>query len=207
MNYTTLVSNIQSFMEDDGTEFVAAIPTIITQAEEIIFQRLPNLPCFRSLSTGNLVQGTVDYTVANARMIRQVSITIANVNSYLDHRIDSYLRDYWPNSTTQGTPEMYSTKNATTSGTIITLAPTPDAAIAYQVDFIAPETGLSSGNANSWIGDNAENLLLSACLYESSSFLKAPETLNLYKAQFDEAVQLFQQEMARVYTAEYNGGI
>ena len=57
------------------------------------------------------------------------------------------------------------------------------------------------------IGDNADNLLLSACLYESSSFLKAPETLNLYKAQFDEAVQLFQQEMARVYTAEYNGGI
>ena len=207
MNYVTLVSNIQSFMEDDGTEFVAAIPTIITQAEEIIFQRLPNLPCFRSLSTGNLVQGTVDYTVANARMIRQVSITIANVNSYLDHRIDSYLKDYWPNSTTQGTPEMYSTKNSTTSGTIITLAPTPDAAIAYQVDFIAPETGLSSGNANSWIGDNADNLLLSACLYESSSFLKSPETLNLYKAQFDEAVQLFQQEMARVYTAEYNGGI
>jgi len=207
MNYVTLVSNIQSFMEDDGTEFVAAIPTIITQAEEIIFQRLPNLPCFRFLSTGNLVQGTVDYTIANARMIRQVSITIANVNSYLDHRVDSYLRDYWPNSTTQATPEMYSTKNATTSGTIITLAPTPDAAIAYQVDFIAPETGLSSGNANSWIGDNADNLLLSACLYESSSFLKSPETLNLYKAQFDEAVQLFQQEMARVYTAEYNGGI
>ena len=184
MNFVTLVSDIQSFMEDDGTEFVAAIPTIITQAEEIIFQRLPNL-----------------------RMIRQVSITISNVQSYLDHRVDSYLRDYWPNSTLQGTPEMYSTKNATTSGTIITLAPTPDAVISHQVDFIAPETGLSSGNANSWIGDNAENLLLSACLYESSAFLKAPETLNLYKAQFDEAVQLFQQQMARDYTAEYNGGI
>jgi hypothetical protein len=207
MNYTTLVSNIQSFMEDDSTEFVAAIPTIITQAEEIIFQRLPNLPCFRSLSTGNLVQGTVDYTIPNARMIRQVSITISNVESYLDHRVDSYLKDYWPNSTTQGTPRIYSTKNSTTSGTIITLAPTPDAAIAYQVDFIAPETGLSSGNANSWIGDHADNLLLSACLYESSAFLKAPETLNLYKAQFDESVQLFQQEMARDYTAEYNGGI
>jgi len=207
MNYVTLVSNIQSFMEDDSTEFVAAIPTIITQAEEIIFQRLPNLPCFRSLSTGNLVQGTVDYTIANARMIRQVSITVSDIVSYLDHRVDSYLRDYWPNSSTQGTPTMYSTKNATTSGIIITLAPTPISALAFQVDFIAPETGLSSGNANSWIGDNADNLLLSACLYESSSFLKSPETLNLYKAQFDESAQLFQQEMARDYTAEYNGGI
>ena len=207
MNYTTLVSNIQSFMEDDGTEFVAAIPTIITQAEEIIFQRLPNLPCFRQITTGTLSQGTADYTVANARMIRQVSVTSASVVSYLDHRVDSYLRDYWPNATTQGTPRMYSTKNAGTSGTVITIAPTPSSALSYQVDFVAPETGLSSSNANSWIGDHADNLLLSACLYESSAFLKAAETLNSYKAQFDEAVQLFQQEMARVYTAEYNGGI
>ena len=207
MNYTTLVSNIQSFMEDDSTEFVAAIPTIITQAEEIIFQRLPNLPCYRSITTGTLSTGTFEYTVANARMIRQVSITNSSVITYLDHRIDSYLRDYWPNTSTQGTPRIYSTKNATTSGTIITLAPTPSSNLAYQVDFVAPETGLSSGNANSWIGDHADNLLLSACLYESSAFLKAPETLNLYKAQFDESVQLFQQEMARDYTAEYNGGI
>jgi hypothetical protein len=29
----------------------------------------------------------------------------------------------------------------------------------------------------------------------------------LYKAQFDEAIALFQQEMGRNYTAEYNAGI
>lgn len=110
MNYTTLVSNIQSFMEDDSTEFVAAIPTIITQAEEIIFQRLPNLPCYRSITSGTLSSGTFEYTVANARMIRQVSITNSSVITYLDHRIDSYLRDYWPNTSTQGTPRIYSTK-------------------------------------------------------------------------------------------------
>ena len=50
-------------------------------------------------------------------------------------------------------------------------------------------------------------LRLAATLYESSAFLKAEETLSLYKAQFDEAVALFQQEMGRNYTAEYNGGI
>ena len=102
---------------------------------------------------------------------------------------------------------MYSTKNATTSGIVITLAPTPSATLAYQVDFSAPETGLSTTNANSWIGDNAENVLLAASLYETSSFLKAPETVSLYKAQFDEAIALFQQEMGRNYTAEYNAGI
>jgi hypothetical protein len=207
MNYTTLVANIQNFLEDDSTELQASIDEIINQAEDMVFQRLPNLPCFRNTTTANLVVGTTDYVVASARMIRQVSVISSNVSSYLDHRVDSYLRDYWPNLTTQGTPKFYSTKSANTAGTTIRIAPTPDTADSYQVDFIAPEAGLSSSNANTWVGDNAENVLLSACLYEASAFLKAGETLALYKTQFDEAVQLFVQEMQRDYAAEYNGGL
>jgi hypothetical protein len=207
MNYTTLVANIQNFLEDDSTELQASIDQIIAQAEDIIFQRLPNLPCFRNTTTAKLVVGTTDYVVASARMIRQVSVISSNVSSYLDHRVDSYLRDYWPNLTTQGTPKFYSTKSANTAGTTIRIAPTPDTADSYQVDFIAPEAGLSSSNANTWVGDNAENVLLSACLYEASAFLKAGETLTLYKTQFDEALQLFVQEMQRDYAAEYNGGL
>ena len=207
MNYSTLVTNIKNYVEDDSTELSASIDEIIGQAEEMIFQRLPSLPCFRNISTGTLVVGTADYTVANARMIRQVSVTSSSNVIYLDHRVDSYLRDYWPNATTQGTPKFYSTKSANTSGTTITIAPTPNAADGYQVDFIAPEVGLSSTNSNTWVGDNAENVLLSACLYEASAFLKAGETLALYKTQFDEAVQLFVQEMQRDYAAEYNGGL
>jgi hypothetical protein len=207
MNYTQLVANIQNFMEDDSTELSNSIDQIIAQAEEMIFQRLPSLPCYRQSSPLATVDGQADYTIPNARMIRQIDILSASGISYLNHRIDSYLRDYWPDATATGTPVMYSTKSASTSGITVTFAPTPNSIIITNVDFIAPETGLSSGNANSWIGDHAEAVLLSAALYETSAFLKAPETLNLYKGQFDEAVQLFQQEMARNYTAEYNGGI
>jgi len=207
MNYTTLVANIQNFLEDDSTELTASVDQIIAQAEDMIFQRLPTLPCFRLTTSASMVAGTFDYTVASARMIRQVSVTISSNVSYLDHRIDSYLRDYWPNSATQGVPEFYSTKTAGTAGTVITLAPTPNSTDTYQVDYIAPEAGLSSSNANTWVGDNAENVLLSACLYEASAFLKAGETLALYKTQFDEALQLFIQEMQRDYAAEYNGGL
>ena len=207
MSYTTLKSKIQNFIEDDSTELSNSLDDIIAQAEDMIFQRLPNLPCFRKVTTGTLVVGTADYTVASARMIRQVSVTSSSNVIYLNHRIDSYLRDYWPNSSTTGTPIMYSTKNAGTSGTVVTLAPTPSATLAYQVDFIAPETGLSSSNANTWVDTNAPDLLLAAALYETSAFLKAPDTLSIYKAQFDEAAQLFAQEMGRDYAAEYNGGI
>ena len=207
MNYATLVSNIKNFLEDDSTEFSDSIDEIIGQAETMIFQRLPNLLCFRASATGSLVVGTSAYTIASARLIRNVSITVSSNVSFLNHRIDSYLKDYWPNSSTTSEPIMYSTDSASTSGTIITLAPTPDSTYAYKVDYSAPATGLSSSTTTSWLGSNAENVLLSACLYEGSSFLKAPETVSLYKSQFDEAVQLMQQEMLRDYASEYNGGI
>jgi hypothetical protein len=208
MNYSTLKTNIQNFVEDDSSELSTSIDAIISQAEDMIYQRLPNLPAYRGSASGTLVVGTSQYTVTTARMIRQISITDSSSNVvYMDHRIDSYLRDYWPNASTTGTPRIYSTDSASTSGTVFTLAPTPDATLAYKVDYIAPETGLSSSNTTSWIGDNAEAALLAACLYETSAFLKAADTLQLYKAQFDEAIQLLQQEMQRDYAAEYNGGI
>jgi hypothetical protein len=105
---------------------------------------------------------------------------------------------------------MYSTKVAGTAGMVITAGSNASIRVSadtIQVDYIAPETGLSSGNPNNWISDNAEAVLLAACLYEASAFLKAGETLALYKTQFDEAVQLLIQEMQRDYAAEYNGGI
>tara|TARA_R100000664_G_scaffold8651_1_gene14238 strand:- start:1386 stop:2033 length:648 start_codon:yes stop_codon:yes gene_type:complete len=215
MSYTTLKANIQNYLENDSSELVDSIDVIIAQAEEMVFQRLPNLPCFRNSFTGTLVVGQADYTpttgTPSIRMIRQVSITSSSNVIYLDHRIDSYLRDYWPNSSTTGTPIMYSTKTAADVGsgsvTTITLAPTPSATLSFQVDFIGKPVGLSSSNANTWIDTNATDVLLSAALYEASAFLKAPETLKLYKGKFDEAVQLFSQEMGRNYTAEYNGGI
>ena len=208
MNYTSLVTNIKNFIEDDSTEFETSIPTIITQAESMIFGRLPNLPCYRKKQSGNLVIGTKEYSVADARMIRQVAVTKADSDVvYLKHRIDSYLRDYTPNASTSGIPFMYATRDATTAGIRVLLAPSPSATLAYEIDFIGLETGLSPTNANSWIGDNAEQVLLTACLLESSAFLKAPDSVNLYKAQFDEAIALFQQEMQRNYQSEYEGGI
>ena len=58
MNYTQLVANIQNFLEDDSTELQASIDQIIEQAETMIFQRMPNLPCFRKTTTGSMIAGT-----------------------------------------------------------------------------------------------------------------------------------------------------
>jgi hypothetical protein len=47
MNYSTLVSNIKNFTEDDSSELAASIDQIISQAEspqqQILSQELPNI--------------------------------------------------------------------------------------------------------------------------------------------------------------------
>ena len=80
MNYTQLVANVENFLEDNSAELTTSIDQIIAQAEEMIFQRLPNLPCFRKNTSAALVQGTSEYVVPSARMIRQVSVVTSNVN-------------------------------------------------------------------------------------------------------------------------------
>ena len=208
MDQAALILAIKNFLEDDSTDLSASIPQIIKQAEEIIFQRIPNLPCYRQRLDGVTVSGTESYIIPNARMIRQVSIIASESKfTYLNHRIDSYLRDYWPNPALTGVPVMYNTNNAGIAGTIITLAPTPDSGYTFYIDYIAPEKGLSGEVIETWVSKNAENVLLSACLYEASAFLQSAETLALYKTQFDEAIQLFGQEMQRNYAAEFTGGL
>jgi hypothetical protein len=140
-------------------------------------------------------------------MIRQVSVISSNVVSYLNHKSRFIHARLLAKRDNAGYTNYVLYKERQHGWHWLYIAPTPDAADTYQVDYIAPETGLSSGNANNWISDNAEAVLLAACLYEASAFLKAGETLALYKTQFDEAVQLLIQEMQRDYAAEYNGGL
>jgi hypothetical protein len=135
MNYTTLVANIQDFLEDDSTELTNSIDQIIDQAETMIFQRLPNLPCFRKITTDSLVAGTAEYTIASCKndpsgMRMSHILRMRTWNLFLSWitGVDSYVRDYWPNPLTYDNalvPTMYSTNSAGTTGTVIMLAPTP----------------------------------------------------------------------------------
>ena len=52
MNYTTLVQNIKDFMEDDGTEFSAAIDTF-DDITELKLSRELKIPAFRRATSAN----------------------------------------------------------------------------------------------------------------------------------------------------------
>ena len=68
------------------------------------------------------------------------------------------------------------------------LGPTPDA--AYQIElhyFYEPASIVDAGT--SWLGDNAETVLLYGCLVEAYTYMKGEtDILALYKSRYDEAL-------------------
>ena len=127
MTYTSLVENIQSYLERDDTATVDKIPLFIMLAEQIIASQIKFL--------GNLTVNTSTMTASTsiidkpARWHKTVSmnITVSGVRQPVLLRKYEYLREYWPNATSTGTPVFYSDYDYTHW----LVAPTPDAAYAF----------------------------------------------------------------------------
>tara|TARA_R110000803_G_scaffold13748_5_gene38470 strand:+ start:85 stop:699 length:615 start_codon:yes stop_codon:yes gene_type:complete len=203
MNYSTVVSTTQAWFEDDGAEFLAAIPQIIELAERRIFKDAPNLLANRTTTTGNLVSGTATVTIPTGlRVIRGVSITVDNVQTFLERRIDSYLYDKYSNATTTAQPVYYAESNETT----LLLGPTPDDTYSYTLYYLRLPTGLSSSNATTWLGDTHEDVLLYAIYREAASFLRDAEAQGYWKERYEEEVARLGAEVKRIYLNEYGAG-
>ena len=91
-------------------------------------------------------------------------------------------------------------------GTIV-VAPTPNAVYKFEIGITKKQTGLSSGNTETWISVNAPRVLLYACLCEAFKFLKAPQDQQVYEASYNEAIQqLAQEQLGKKRRDEYRDG-
>lgn len=204
MDYAALVAKVQAQFEDDGTEFVASIPTFITHAENTIFKQVSNLPLFRTTSTGSMVTGTATITRPNgARMIRQLSYTTAALAEvFLERRLDSFLKDYWPTVSSTGTPLFYAEDDEGT----VRIAPTPDSTYAYTVYIVRLPTGMSSTNTTTELGDHYENVLTYGTFAEAVKFLENETLIPVWDKTFQDELARLRQEVGRVYSNEYGAG-
>jgi len=203
VTYTTLTQDIQDWTENDDSEFTNEIPVLIALTEERIFRDAPFLPIFKGTDTGNTVSGTETITLdSTTRTIRALSITVSSAQVILHQRMDSYLRDYAPNTSTTGQPKLY----ARSSETAVILAPVPDAIYPYTFLVTKQPAGLTASNATTWLGTNAADLVFFACLIEAYGFMKNPEAMALWTERYGAALASLQNEMGRNITNESTAG-
>jgi hypothetical protein len=96
----------------------------------------------------------------------------------------NFLREAYPQTTTTGTPVYYAIFNDES----FIVAPTPNANYTVQLHYYYDPPSIVT-SATSWLGDNAETVLLYGTLLEAYSFMKGePDLINLYGKRYEEAV-------------------
>jgi hypothetical protein len=190
MTYDSLVENIQSYLERTDTATLEKIPLFIMLTEQIIASQIKFL--------GNLTVNTSTMTASTsiidkpARWHKTVSmnITVSGERQPVLLRKYEYLREYWPNATSTGTPEFYSDYDYTHW----LVAPTPDLAYTFEVLYYERIQPLDSSNQTNWFTIYAPQALLYGSLLQAMPFLKNDERMAMWKANYDQIMQTLMAE-------------
>jgi len=203
MNYTELKTAIADYTENtfSTTEYA----TFVQQAEQRIFNNV-QFPSLRKNMTG-LTSGGNEYLSTPDDFLSPYSLAVVDGSGnyeYLLNKDVNFIRQAYPNRTTQGIPKYYATFGPTTTNAALPedrtitrelsliLGPTPDTAYTVELHFYYyPESISVSASGRSWLGDNFDSVLLYGSLVEAYTFMKGEaDLLQLYNAKYQEALQL-----------------
>jgi len=203
MNYTELTAAIKDYTNNTGTDFSNAIPTFVKQTEQRIYRSV-NLPVNRKNVSGTMTDGNTYLAMPSDFLFPlSLSITSSSNQIFLINKDANFIRSAYPNASTKGTPKYY---GVFASDTFI-VGPTPDSNYTTELHYYyMPNSIVTDGT--SWLGTNADTVLLYGCLVEAYTYMKGEaDMMQLYQQRFDEALQLLKIEAeGRMTTDEYRDG-
>ena len=187
MTYDELLTNIRNYTEVDANVFTNAVcNTFILMAENRILRDI-DLDVFKLEVTGTMTLGNKFLTAPSDILThRYAMMTKDNDQIFLEFRDTSYMKEYWPNGATTGTPRFYSVWDQNT----FYIAPTPDENYTVELGYIRKPESLSATNTETWVSINAPEALLYACLIQAYSYTKGPaDLLGYFENSYKQAIQ------------------
>lgn len=174
MTYSTLVSDLQSYVErggsNDATTY-AQIPSIINRAERIL-GRDCKVQVMLTPATASFVGSTNTYQKPDrwreTASINYGSGTSNNTRNPIFPRSYEYLRTVFPDDTVTGPPQFY----ADYDYEHFILAPTPDQAYPFELNYYQLPPYLADTNQTNWWTDYAPEVLFAACMMELAKYLR-----------------------------------
>ena len=193
--YAQLVSKISEYVENDYTEFTDNIDDFIANAELRIIGDT-DLDVFRKTSTTTLNVGDPYLTKPVDFVYDRWMVVIASGRAYpIWGKDTSWVDIAFPDTTTEGRPRY----RADFDDNNFVLAPTPDSAYTVKMGYVYYPEGLSSTNTTTWLGNNAPDVLLYACLVNAVSFMKGAEhpDVGLYEKLYMDALARLEKDQQR----------
>ena len=193
MDFNSLVSIIIETTENDGSEFVGALPAMIQRAQEKMQNDLDDQGLVTYASVAVSASSAEVSVPVGGEIIKTFSIEVGGARTQLKHRPYEYLLDYWPVSASTGTPRYYGFK----TNTEIRVAPTPSATVDSQIGFIAQITTITSASPTNYFTIHCENALFYASMVEASLFMKSFNTTQAWQQEYQSEVDRLRNRARR----------
>lgn len=193
MNYAQLVELIQEYCETAETSFVANIPNFVRQAEQRIY-RTVMIPELRKGATAPIVGGN-PYVAKPPDFLSVFSFAVIGSDGdyhFLYDKDPSFIREAFPSASNTGRPRFYAQFDGDLGGTSgsgnFIVAPTPDENYVVELQYYFDPPSIVDANT-SWLGENAETVLLYGSILEAYTYLKGdPDMMSNYRQQYDAAL-------------------
>ena len=187
-SYAQLKTAIQDYTENTETSFVTHLPDFIRSSEDRIF-KLVDLEFFRKNATASLTASDQFLSVPTDYLS---SFSLAFIDSsgntnFLLQKDVSFLQQYTPGgSSTTGSPKYYAPFDYQN----FIVAPTPDSSYVAELHYFYRPTSITTvDTGTTWIGDNATDALLYACLVEAYTFMKGEaDIIKMYSDRYMESI-------------------
>jgi hypothetical protein len=193
MNYSQLVQALQDYTETSESSFVANIPRFVRQAEQRVYRSVM-IPELRKGANALLTAGN-QYVARPPDFLAVFSFAVIDGSGnyyFLYDKDPSFIREAYPFPTSTGLPKMYAQFDGDAGGNSgsgnFILGPTPNANYSVELQYYYdPPSIVDVGT--SWLGDNAETVLLYGSLVEAYTYLKGDaDLMNQYRQQYETAV-------------------
>jgi hypothetical protein len=201
MTYNSLLNDLRAYLERGATlatdpTVYEMLPTLIGMAERRLAREL-KIQGTVNVVTSSLTVGQSVYEKPD-RWRETVSMFIGtgtgnNTRAEVFPRAYEYIRQYWPNPTTTGTPRFY----ADYDYSHWLIAPTPASALPMEILYYELPPLLDDANQTNWFTEYAPNALLYATLLESAPFLKNDERIATWEGFYNRSVAALNGEDIR----------
>lgn len=189
----SLKQAIQDYTENTDQTFVNNLPLFIRAAEERILKNVQLSLFMRNLqgamTTGNQYVACPTDFLAPYSIAIYVPTATSTEKQFLEFKDMSFVQEYNPDVTVQGTPVYYAQFDVGN----FTVAPTPDADYDFEIQYLyrpASLTGVANpATDTTWLSTNADLAILYGALVEAYIFMKGePDIMALYNQRFNEAI-------------------
>ena len=185
MNYTELKTNIEDICENSFTDDQLAMFT--QQAEQKIYNTV-QIPALRKNVTGT-VTASNNYLSSPSDFLYSYSLAVidgSGVYHYLLNKDVNFMREAYPNPTSEGLPKHYAYFDDDT----IILGPTPDSSYSMELHYGYYPQSIVVAN-NTWLGDEFDSALLNGALIEAIRFMKGePDIVAMYEKMYLQSIAL-----------------